>query len=531
MARLFARLKLRVYRNQFRRSTGWAVLFVVSIVLGLMFTPLGFGMFAGAAAVGTDAVALTGLLGSVLTLCWVLFPLLVFGVDNTVDPTRFALLPLRRGELTVGMLTAALLGVAPVASLIVFLGTPFGVAFSGGGFAATAVAVLGAALALLVCVLLARATTSVLASTLTSRRGRDLVVVAAPLVGVALYPVMLNLGPIVTGVSSNSGQGAMAGAGLLFGWTPLGWAVTAGPELAAGHALAAMVKLVLAGGFALALAQIWVRAVERQQINPPTPSESGVTTGAGLFSGPATILPRSRVGAVAARELKQWWRDPRRKAQLFTALGMGTALSLFIGAPYGGGIGGGAPYAGVAIAWFAGMSAVNAYGYESTAYWQHIAVGDADRADAAGRLLALALLILPAGLLVATTAATLLGSAGSLPAGVGLTATVFGALALVSAFAAVRAAHTMPNATNPWAATSSGGTRQFLAGMSGLGVTAVLALPLVLVLVLTGDVGQWLVLVGGLAEGAMLAYVAVRVAAAQTASRGPELLAALHATR
>jgi ABC-2 type transport system permease protein len=535
MARLFARLKLVVYRNQFRRSTSWATMFVVSVVLGLMAAPLGLFVFAGAATVepGATAVAFTGLVGSAMALCWVLFPLLAFGVDNTVDPTRFALLPLRRGELASGMLAAALVGLAPLVSLIMFAGTPVGTFASGGGPAATAVGALGALLALLTCVLLARATTSVLASALTSRRGRDLVVIAAPLVGVALYPVALNIGPLLDGASSTSAQGAMLQAGSFFGWTPLGWAFTAGPELAAGRPLAAVAKLALAALFALALVQVWVRAVERQLINPPTPSAGPATTsGAGLFAGVATVLPRSQVGAVAARDLKLWWRDPRRKAQLFTALGMGTALSLFIGAPYGSGIGGGAAYAGLAIVWFAGASAANAYGYEGTAYWQHVAVGGTDRADAAGRLLALALLTLPGGLLIAAVLSTALGTAGSLPGAIGLTAAVFGSLALVNSVAAVRAPRTLPNTTNPWAATSSGGMRQFLAALAGMAVTAVLVMPLVLVLILgDGPGGRWLVLAGGLAEGALLAWLTVRLTAAQTARRGPELLAALTATR
>ena len=43
---------------------------------------------------------------SALTLGWLLMSLLVFGVDETVDPAKFALLPVRAGELLPGLLAA-----------------------------------------------------------------------------------------------------------------------------------------------------------------------------------------------------------------------------------------------------------------------------------------------------------------------------------------------------------------------------------------------------------------------------------------
>ena len=50
-------------------------------------------------------------------LGWLLLPLVFFGVDETLDPARFALLPLRRRTLVTGMLAAALVGVPAVATL------------------------------------------------------------------------------------------------------------------------------------------------------------------------------------------------------------------------------------------------------------------------------------------------------------------------------------------------------------------------------------------------------------------------------
>ena len=41
-----------------------------------------------------------------LTLGWLLMSLLVFGVDETVDPAKFALLPVRARELLPGLLVS-----------------------------------------------------------------------------------------------------------------------------------------------------------------------------------------------------------------------------------------------------------------------------------------------------------------------------------------------------------------------------------------------------------------------------------------
>ena len=50
-------------------------------------------------------------------LGWLLLPLVFFGVDETLDPARFALLPLPRRTLVTGLFAAALIGVPALAVL------------------------------------------------------------------------------------------------------------------------------------------------------------------------------------------------------------------------------------------------------------------------------------------------------------------------------------------------------------------------------------------------------------------------------
>ena len=53
-----------------------------------------------------------------LVLGWLFLPLVFFGVDESLDPARFALLPLRRRTLIAGLLAAALVGVPALATLV-----------------------------------------------------------------------------------------------------------------------------------------------------------------------------------------------------------------------------------------------------------------------------------------------------------------------------------------------------------------------------------------------------------------------------
>ena len=53
---------------------------------------------------------------------WMLTPLVAFGVDETVDPARFALLPIRPQTLQRGLLVTSLIGFFPLANFVVLIG-------------------------------------------------------------------------------------------------------------------------------------------------------------------------------------------------------------------------------------------------------------------------------------------------------------------------------------------------------------------------------------------------------------------------
>ncbi|MBK8731514.1 MAG: hypothetical protein IPL93_01250 [Actinomycetales bacterium] len=66
----------------------------------------------------TDVVVI-GL--TALTVGWTLMPLLTSGMDDTLDPGRFALLPLRADEVLPGLVVASLVGVPGPATVLVAL--------------------------------------------------------------------------------------------------------------------------------------------------------------------------------------------------------------------------------------------------------------------------------------------------------------------------------------------------------------------------------------------------------------------------
>src|ERR1700748_3122405 len=89
------------------------VMFVLGALVGLFFATFGYLAFAAPGLLGNAQAARTLLPigGGVVMLRWLFLPLIFFGVDDSLDPARFALLPLRRPTLIGGMALAALAGV------------------------------------------------------------------------------------------------------------------------------------------------------------------------------------------------------------------------------------------------------------------------------------------------------------------------------------------------------------------------------------------------------------------------------------
>ncbi|MEV6495115.1 ABC transporter permease, partial [Actinoplanes sp. NPDC051633] len=169
---------MRLTLNGLRGRTTRVALFVLGIVLGCFGAFGGYMILAIPGLLGETraATVMMPLAGAVLVLGWLFLPLVFFGVDESLDPARFALLPLSRRTLITGVFAAALTGVPAIATLLATLGSVQSAATLGGAGAAL-VQLVGVFAGLLLCVAVSRAVTSAFATALRSRRARDLATV------------------------------------------------------------------------------------------------------------------------------------------------------------------------------------------------------------------------------------------------------------------------------------------------------------------------------------------------------------------
>ena len=92
MVAILVRLKLSLLRNTLRRSVWRLVGLIIGLVYALAIVVLAV---VGLVALRWTSVSLTAdvtvLAFAILTAGWLLLSLLVFGIDETLDPARFAL--------------------------------------------------------------------------------------------------------------------------------------------------------------------------------------------------------------------------------------------------------------------------------------------------------------------------------------------------------------------------------------------------------------------------------------------------------
>jgi len=133
MARLLVQLKLRLVINALRASTGAQVGFVLSTICAAVVAVGTFYLLAILRGSGIAAADLTTVIFTGFALAWLILPVVVFGLDSTLDPATLALYPLRIRPLAVGLLAASATGAWPAATLIGLLGAIIGLAHGALG--------------------------------------------------------------------------------------------------------------------------------------------------------------------------------------------------------------------------------------------------------------------------------------------------------------------------------------------------------------------------------------------------------------
>ena len=487
------------------------------MALALLAVAVGLGLLRAVPEIGVRVIVTLFFLQLV---AWMLAPLVAFGVDETVDPGRFTLLPLRPQTLQRGLLVTSLIGYLPAANAVILLGAAVGLSST---WAVLPVALLAAAAQLVLCVVVSRAAATSMAALMSSRRGRDL----GMLVGFLLFVVYFGLSALLnTGGEQQVAAGAAAIADAL-AWTPPG-ALAALPGLVAGGDWPRAAASVIIAAAALWLAWWWWGAALRRRLVTVTSiseSSAPVSRGAGSTAVATGVLGTARV--VGDRDRVLMWRDPmRRMPWLFVLL-------LAIGWPFIVASGPAAVYAVVLGALLVGTQAANAYAIEGSGLWLHL-MTITDRARARGELVGHVLAALVPGVVVVVIAlavqVVVRDAWDDAPAALGICLAATLGTAAAACFQSAALPYAIPQSRTSAFASSVAGQKgqSFAATLTVILGGVPVALPAAALAWLRASTGDplwgWLAVAVGVACGLAALAWAVPYAANRYLERGPELL-------
>jgi ABC-2 type transport system permease protein len=490
LARYFVRLKLTLVRNGLRSSWQRKLGIGLSLVALVLLVLVALGLFLAS----PSQKLVVPLVFDALFLGWLFLPLLGMGSDETLDPSRLALLPLKRPTLMRGLMTASLVGLAPIATLVALSGA---LLHQRPGIAGTLVIAALVVVELLLCVVGSRAMTTLFSGALRSRRGRDVLVFAVAAAGLVPALVGQILPRLLVGPGNKTITVGPAGRALY--WLPSGWVAHAVLQARAGHLPVAIAELLAGTGAVAAGLWVWSRALDRALTTSERASAKARHKGPGLFSRPLSFLPRTRTGAMAAKEMRYMWRDPRRRASLLSVV-------ILLGFPVAGVLMGRARSRELVLlagagALFLCLQAVNQFGLDGPAFWMNVAAGGDPTADLRGKNLAFAA---PGAVVVAVEAvglALLSGGWAYVPDALLLGAAVMGVTLGVANEASVLAPYPVTDsATNLWG--NNAGCLTAVTGLLALGITALLLGPIVVAVAVS--LAAWRVGLPAVAAGAAL---------------------------
>ncbi|MFE4329837.1 transporter [Streptomyces sp. NPDC056831] len=522
---VFVRLKLTLLRNGLRQSAGRRAAYITSVVVVLLIAA---GQLIALIALRGNAHAdsLVVLLAGVLAVGWTVMPLFFPSGDETLDPSRLVMLPLRPRPLIAALLTASLVGIGPLFTLCLAAGSVFAVA---QGVAGAVFAVVAAPLTLLVCVALTRAVATANTRLLTSRKGRDLAVLSGLVIAVGFQVV--NFGAQRLGQAG--GLSALEPAADVVRWLPPASAIGAVDSASRGSYGQAAVQLLLSVAALFALLWLWQRSLAKLMTAPDgstlaaaEPNREKAGKGGSRLSA---LLPAGRTGPVMERSLRYIARDPKTKAAWVTALAIGLIVPMLNAVQGTGSI-----YFACFAAGMLGIQMYNQFGQDTSAFWM-VALTISSTRDAyielRARALALLLITLPYTTLVTVLTAAVLGDWGALPEAMGLSFALLGAMLATGAVA---------SANFPYSIPQDGAFKNVAPGQAGLAwisifggmiSAALLCAPVIAVTIWlhVADMEQWLwlLLPAGAAYGALISWAGLRLAAPRTANRLPEILAAV----
>ena len=517
------RLRFRLLANSLTRSPWQAVAVVLGTMYGLFMLLLAvIGLFFLSTAPEEFGRTVTVLGGAVLVLGWTFLPLLSSGIDETVEPAKLATFPIPITTLLIALAVSGVLGIpgiittlAAFATSLVWWQTP----------AIAIVAIFCAAIGTLTCVVGSRMLAALTVRMSSGRRAREAKTV------LVLIPLLL-LGPAILAVSTlfRELRSLLPFISDIVAWTPFGaiWAVpgdlaTGHPGVAALHALVGIATLLAATG-------IWRWALDRA-LERPAASVSAARSQRGL--GWFAVFSATPTGAVAARSLTYWARDPRYAQSLISVPLVPAIIFFYTGAS---GDLSGLLFVGPIVAVLLGMSIYTDVSYDNTAFSLHLQTAVSGRADRWGRVIAVSTFAVPTTIVLTVASVWISDSGdrlvGMLGISLGLLVTGLALSSLVSG----RFAFSVPApGENPFKARPGGGFTLMLSMFASWTALTVLALPEMVIAIVGfatfNEALGWASLAVALLLSSILLITGVRVGGRMLDNRGPELLVQLQRQR
>lgn len=376
----------------------------IGIPLGILLALITVGAAASPGDTGNIAIVLA-LIYAVWLTGWMVGPIQSGGAE-LLRPEWFATHPIPPRRLAFGLLAAGFVGIGAAITLIASVGlVVFGSRYGAG---AVVVGVVAALLMVLLMMTVSRLVAETLSASAKSRIVLEITSIQWGLFIAVMFVgwfAISQLMDVAGRVGADIGDVLPPVLRTVLLVLPSGWGVVAvraageGDWIVSGAALAGLGLLIWLG-----LVR-WGHMLERRMTEP----------GAGglgrTFANGRNFLPATPLGAVAAKDMRTWSRDPRRgvevRSTLWSALFIAAAAWAF------------APdllaFSGVVVVLIGAMACVNVYAMDGTALWYTLLTPGAVRSDVRGRQLAWLLIFIPAAVIPSLAGIAIAPEAWAIP--------------------------------------------------------------------------------------------------------------------